>query len=132
MRMWPEEGFVYCMLTHRILYVRAVAMKRHGDDNEDKQLDKRPRFQQVSLQTTLHIPYAINSRLFIFHQKAAQAHAGLVALPSALARLLLRFLPGRAIPSLLGVSHTARRLCAYLYELNMSSCRKMVGLCRRL
>jgi hypothetical protein len=52
----------------------------------------------------------------------------LTALPSALARLLLSFLPGRAIPSLLGVSHTARRLCAYLYELNLSSCNELVPL----
>ena len=54
-----------------------------------------------------------------------QAQSGLTALPSALARLLLSFLPGRAIPSLLGVSHTARRLCAYLYELNLSSCKEL-------
>ena len=50
---------------------------------------------------------------------------GLVALPSALARLLLSFLPGRSIPSLLGVSHRARRLCAGLHELNLSSCEKL-------
>ena len=48
-----------------------------------------------------------------------------MALPSALARLLLSFLPGRAIPSLLGVSHTARRLCACLHELDLSSCEEL-------
>ena len=42
-------------------------------------------------------------------------------MPSALARLLLSFLPGRVIPSLLGVSHTARRLCACLHELSLLS-----------
>ena len=61
----------------------------------------------------------------ITHQQAAEAQPGLVALPSALVRLLLSFLPGRAIPSLLGVSHTARRLCACLHELDLSSCEKL-------
>jgi len=46
-------------------------------------------------------------------------------MPSALARLLLSFLPGRAIPNLLGVSHTARRLCACLHELDLSSCEEL-------
>ena len=38
----------------RVLYVVSlywyvcVAMKRHGDDNEDKQPDKRPRLHQVT------------------------------------------------------------------------------------
>ena len=50
---------------------------------------------------------------------------GLTAMPSDLARLLLTFLPGRAIPSLLGVSHTTRRLCVCLHELDMSSCDKL-------
>ena len=48
--------------------------------------------------------------------------SGLTALPSDLARLLLSFLPGRAIPSLLGVRHTARWLCTCLHELDLSSC----------
>ena len=48
-----------------------------------------------------------------------------MALPFTLARLLLSFLPGRAIPSLLGVSHTARRLCACLHELDLSSCKEL-------
>ena len=47
--------------------------------------------------------------------------SGLTVLPSDLARLLLSFLPGRAIPSLLRVSHTVRRLCACLHELDLSS-----------
>ena len=51
--------------------------------------------------------------------------AGLVTLPSALARLLGSFLPGRAIPSMLGVSHTARWLCACLHEVDISSCREL-------
>jgi len=46
-----------------------------------------------------------------------------VALPSTLARLLLSFLPGQAIPNLLGVSHAARWLCACLHDLDMSLCR---------
>ena len=48
-----------------------------------------------------------------------------MALPSVLARLLLRFLPGQAIPSLLSVSHTARRLCACLHDLDLSSCEEL-------
>ena len=55
-----------------------------------------------------------------------QAQASLVALPTTLARLLLSFLPGRAIPSLLGVSHMTRRLCACLRELDLSSCEEGV------
>ena len=46
-------------------------------------------------------------------------------MPSALARLLLSFLPDRAIPSMLSVSHSARQLCACLYELDLSSCEKL-------
>ena len=61
----------------------------------------------------------------MLYPQVAQAQAGLVALPSALARLLLSFLPGRAIPSLLGVSHTARRLCACLHKLDLSSYEKL-------
>ena len=48
-----------------------------------------------------------------------------MALPSVLARLLLSFLPGRAIPSLLGVSHTARQLCAGMHELDLSGCEEL-------
>ena len=48
-----------------------------------------------------------------------------MALPSVLEHLLLSFLPGRAIPSLLGVSHTARRLCACLHELDLSGCEEL-------
>ena len=56
------------------------------------------------------------------NHQAAQARPSLVALPSALACLLLSFLPGRAIPSLLGVSYTARWLCACMYEVDLSLC----------
>ena len=38
---------------------------------------------------------------------------------------MLSFLPGPAIPNMLGVSHTTRRLCACLHELDLSSCRKL-------
>ena len=103
-----------------------VGMKRHGDDNEDKQTDKRPRLHQVTSHTkclhTLSTQLPNTQRI---HQQAVQAQTGLTALPSALARLLLSFLLGRAIPSLLGVSRTARRLCACLYELNLSSCEEL-------
>ena len=54
--------------------------------------------------------------------------SGLTAFLSDLARLLLSFLPGRAISSQLGVSHTARRLCACLHELDLSSCEELVDL----
>lgn len=47
------------------------------------------------------------------------------ALPSDIAHMLLSFLPGRSIPSLLGVSHTAQRLCTCLHELDLSSCEKL-------
>jgi len=33
-----------------------VAMKRHSDNNEDKQPDKRPRSHQVTSHTSLHAP----------------------------------------------------------------------------
>ena len=56
------------------------------------------------------------------HQQATQAQTGLTALPSDLVRLMLSFLNGRAIPSLLSVSHTARWLCACVYELNLPPC----------
>ena len=101
-------------------------MKRHGNDNEDKQPDKRPRLHQVMLHTTsTSYTKIIIAKYNLTLQQAAQAPPGLVALPSALARLLLSFLPGRAIPSLLGVSHTARRLCACLHKLNLSWCEKL-------
>ena len=101
-------------------------MKRHGDDNEDKQPDKRPRLHQVlhthtKIELGTHSKDRVNRGEHIYTQ-AALPERGLVALPSALAHLLLSFLSGRAIPSLLGVSHTARRLCACLHELNLSSC----------
>ena len=101
-------------------------MKQHG---EDKRPDKKPRLHQVTTHTT-HSFYGIHSahssKIHILtHQQAAQALPGLVVLPSTLARLLLSFLPGRAIPSLLGVSHTARRLCACLYDLVLSSCKEL-------
>ena len=64
-------------------------------------------------------------RIFVHIIQAAQLETGLVALPSVLARLLLSFLPGRIIPNLLGVSHTARRLCACLHDLDLSSCEEL-------
>ena len=97
-----------------------LAMKRHGDDNKDKQPNKRPRQNQV----TSHLPSYHVSKCNHTNQQAAQAQPGLVTWTSDLARLLMSFLPGRAIPSLLGGSHTARRLCAYLYELDLSSCKE--------
>ena len=51
-----------------------------------------------------------------------------MALPSDLTRIMLSFLPGRAIPSLLSVSHTARQLCACLHELQLSSCEELVDM----
>ena len=39
---------VCCLLSMLV----CVAMKRHGDDNEDKQPDKRPRLHQVTSYTT--------------------------------------------------------------------------------
>ena len=77
---------------------------RHN--NKDKQPDKRPRIHQAQVAQPAGL-------------------TGLVALPSALARLQLSFLPDRAIPSLLGVSHTARRLCACQHELDVSSCEEL-------
>ena len=59
------------------------------------------------------------------HQHVAQAQPGLVALPFALAPLLLSFLSGRAILSLLGVSHTSRQLCTCLHKLDLSSCEEL-------
>ena len=41
-----EAALVYCELSHHDWYV-CVAMKRHDDDNEGKQPDKRPRLHQV-------------------------------------------------------------------------------------
>ena len=35
------------------MLICVVAMKRHGDDNDDKQPDKRPRLYQVTWHTTL-------------------------------------------------------------------------------
>ena len=40
-----EEAFMYCMLSLHICV--CIAMKRHGNDNEGKQPDKRPRLQQA-------------------------------------------------------------------------------------
>ena len=93
-----------------------VAMKQHGDDNEDKQPDQRPRLHQV-----LHTPQRSSQAHTLIthsacphkhthssntHIQVTQAPPGLVTMPSALGRLMLSFIPGRAIPSLLGVSHT--------------------------
>ena len=104
-----------------------VAMKQHGDDNEEKkQPNKRPRFQKVTSHTTqIYTQHTHKPNTHTPYQQVTQAQPGLVVLPSALARLLLSFLPGRVIPSLLGVSHTVRRLCACLYELDMSSCEEL-------
>ena len=103
-----------------------VAMKGYGDNNEDMQPDKRPRLHQVTSHHIRFVHLVHSSQLFnLTHQQIVQAQAGLVVLPSVLARLLLSFLPGRAIPSLLSVSHTARQLCACLYELNLSLSREL-------
>ena len=103
-----------------------VAMKRHSDDNEDKQPDKRPRLHQVTSHATcVHTLKHMRTKHNLTHQQVVHAPPGLVALPSTLARLLLSFFPCQAIPSLLGVSHTAQRLCACLHELDLSSCEEL-------
>jgi hypothetical protein len=103
-------------------------MKRHGDNNEDKQTDKRPCLYQVHF--PYHTPLYTKHMLAHYnriHQQATQVQKCLTALPSDLARLLLSFLPGRDIPNMLSVSHTARRLCACLHELDLSRSRELNG-----
>ena len=102
-----------------------VEMKRHGDGNEDKQPDKRPCPHQVNWHTT-HVVFKITEQIHIsIYPQVAQSQAGLAALPSDLARLLLSFLHGRSIPSLLGVSQSARQMCVCIYGLDLSRCDKL-------
>ena len=122
------EELGVCVLFYDVQHMMGmcVAMKRHGDDNEDKQPDKRPRLHQVTSHATrVHTLKHIQAKYNLTHQHVAQAQPGLVALPFALAPLLLSFLSGRAILSLLGVSHTSRQLCTCLHKLDLSSCEEL-------
>ena len=104
-------------------------MKRHGHgDSEGKQSDKRPRLHQVASHSTHTYMHDTDTAT----QTHMQNETGLVALPSALVPLLLSFLPGRSIPSLLGMCHAARRLCAYIHELDLSSAVRFLSSLVRL
>ena len=108
------------MCCHKIIGMMYSAMKRHGDDNEDKQPDKRPRLHQVTSHTTcLHTRITYDSNTTSLINRPRRLHLAWWRCPSHW------FICCRAIPSLLGVSHTARRLCVCLHNLNMSSCREL-------
>ena len=95
-------------------------MKRHDDDNEDKEPDTRPRLHQVTSHTTcLHTRITYDSNTTSLINRPRRLHLAWWRCPSHW------FICCRAIPSLLGVSHTARWLCACLYNLDLSSCEEL-------
>ena len=108
--------FFYCKLSH----------KNACSDDATRRRQRRQANRQETTLTPGHLAYHKLSKTQNTLLKTIFTHpqaAGLVTLPFALARLLGCFLPGRAIPSMLGVSHTARWLCACLHEVDISSCR---------
>ena len=74
---------VYCMVLSHHLDL-CVAMKRHGDDNEDKQPDKRPRFHQVTTFSGTRFLHLETKRLIYPHSSstgcAGSTRLGSVAL----------------------------------------------------